>query len=64
MASVIEIVLVQQIAESLNEAYSLGYAPEKGLSNDDRELRSIEVRLPGLDHSIQQSRTQYRFESE
>jgi VWFA-related protein len=51
----------EEIAKSLSEAYSLGYAPEKDLSNADPELRRIEVRLPGLNHSIQQSRTQYRF---
>ena len=54
----------EQIAESLSEAYSLGYAPENDLQAAEPRLRRIEIRLPGLNHSIRQSRTEYRIGGE
>ncbi len=47
-----------EIASALNEAYSLGYAPER---RDGDPLRRIEVRVPGSPYEIRQSRTEYRF---
>lgn len=51
----------REIATTLNEAYSLGYTPQRA---DGAAVRRIHVRLPGLPYEIRQSRTEYRFTPE
>lgn len=55
----------EEISKSLNQAYRLGYAPEQGSSEIvTSSRRIIKVRLRQLNHSVEQSRTEYRLAHE
>ena len=55
----------EEISKSLNQAYSLGYAPEQAPSETITSVRRIiKVRLRQLNYSVEQSRTEYRLARE